>query len=392
MERLDSFVTPLPAERARLQTALGRTLATDIVAPVSLPRFDNSAMDGYALNTRDIVTASTAAPVELVIAGSVEAGQQWTDRLAPGSCVRIGTGAAMPPGADAVTPYERVVVLSTSIMVFEPLTAGANVRALGEDVSSGAIVINAGATIRPQDVALLSALGLTELPVVRAPQVAILSLGPELMPDALPTTCNDANGPMLATMARQMGAEITAEHCCAGEPAELSELLAGLSQRADLILSSGGVSNGAADSMVASLERFPDVELWELRLRPGKHFAAGRIGDAAMIALPGNPVAALVGFLLLAGPALRHLGGHPHRMPWFARAAHPLVGGANRLDALRGFAEPDSAGFLRVWPVENRGSGIISSLRQANCLILLDEGRDQVAAGEAVEIRWVEYQ
>lgn len=381
MEPVD---TPLPE-------ALGRVLADDLVAPLDLPRFDNSAMDGYALRSVETHSATAANPVTLRIAGNVDAGQEWDSELPPSWAIRIGTGAAVPDSCDAVVAAEHVSESGSSIAISIAVHFGENVRPRGEDIRTGDRALDGGTLLRPQEIALLGSLGIERTRVVPPARVGIVSIGPELMAGAKPAPVPDANGPMLASLVHSSGATVVRAERSNGDRSALLEQLHALATTTDLILSSGGISDSPADTLTLALESMKDVELWNLRLRPGKHFAAGKIGRSVMLALPGNPVAAFVGFLLFGRPAIEQLMSRQRNPPIRALAVDSMSGSTGRLDALRGYGFIDADSVLRVDPVQNRGSGIVSSLPAANCLILLPEDVTTVDAGESVEIRWVNY-
>jgi molybdopterin molybdotransferase len=298
----------------------------------------------------------------------------------------------VPAACDAVVPLEAVTAVGSNILLTAPVTRGANIRPSGEDIHAGDLAAAAGKQLRPQEIAMLAALGIESALAIPPPRVSILSTGPELIAGAMPAAVPDANGPMLAAMTKSTDARVVRVARSSGEPQELLTLLYELGTSSDIIFTSGGISEGTADTLSLVLDTLPDFELWNLRLRPGKHFAAGRIGDAVLVALPGNPVAAFVGFLLLGRTAIEHAMGRPQDQPAQAISTEMLVGSSQRFDALRGHAELGHDSVLRFTPVQRRGSGIVSALLGTNCLALLPEGRERIDVGEAVEIRWVEYQ
>lgn len=376
-----------------LPDSLGKILAENLVAPIDLPRFDNSAMDGFAIRAVETRSASSAHPVQFTIAMELEAGESWEGALRPTEAVRISTGAAVPEACDAVIAAERVAESGGSFLVTEPIEAGKNIRLAGEDIRSGHVALDAGTLLSAREIGLLAALGVESIPVVPAPSVSVLSIGPELFPGARPVPVHDANGPMLAAQARSAGSEIARVECCDGTLDELVALLASLGEISNLIVTSGGVSDSSADTMAELLDSHPNGELWNVRLRPGKHLGIAFLGDHAILALPGNPIAAFVGFELFGRPAIDVLAGrHSDRSAFRARAWQPVTGMRGRTDAIRGRVWHDAGGQLWASPTQNRGSGAIATLPEANCLIILPEAIDSVEAGESVEIRWVGYQ
>ncbi len=350
-------------------------------------------MDGFAIHSTATFDASRERPVMLRIAGSLEAGADWPDRVGVEQAVRISTGAAVPGDCDAVIPIEKVVERAGHIEVTAPVPAGSHVRPQGEDIHTGARAISSGTVLRPQEIALLAALGIGSIAAIPSPTVSIVSIGPELFPAARPFPVNDTNGPMLAAQATTAGATVIRVERCTGNLDDLTRLLDELAKDSDLILTSGGISNSAADTMTDVLAIQSNAELWNVRLRPGKHFGAGYLEGHTILALPGNPVAAFVGFELIGRLALDLMAGRAIDRPVHsAIAAEPLSGTPERTEALRGHAWIDRGGQLLVAPNEQRGSGIVSSLPAANCLIMLPETVEAVEQGEPVEIRWVGYQ
>jgi molybdopterin molybdotransferase len=392
LRRLEALVVPRDPVEVDLTEALGMVLRADLFALFDLPRFTNSAMDGYAIRYSDTDLATRDTPVTLEVTDSVDAGQIARSIVPPGGALRIGTGAAVPASCDAVVPVEAVSAVGSTIALTTPVPRGANIRPRGEDIRAGDLAVAAGTRLRPQEIAMLAALGIGTVLAVPPPRVSIVSIGPELIAGAEPAAVPDANGPMLAALARSSGATIVQLAQSSGEPSALMLLLRELAGSSDLIFTSGGVSEGTADTLSQALATLSEIELWNLRLRPGKHYAAGRIAGSILLALPGNPVAAFVGFLLLGRPVIERAVSRPHPQPVLAIATEPLTGSSQRFDAIRGHAEAGPDSVLRVTPLRQRGSGVVSSLLAANCLALLPEGIERVDAGEAVEIRWVGYQ
>jgi molybdopterin molybdotransferase len=367
-------------------------LATDIRAPFDLPRFTNSAMDGYVIRSSDTEFATPTTPVTLKVMGTVDAGQMTPPAVPAGCAIRIGTGAAVPDACDAVAPVETVSAIGSNIELTAPIARGANIRPSGEDIHAGDLAVAAGTQLRPQEITMLAAIDTETVLAVPPPRVSIVSIGPELIAGAQPAAVPDANGPMLASLTTSTGAPVVRVERSSGDPRQLVALLHELTRSSDVIFTSGGISEGTADTLSFVVESLPEFELWNLRLRPGKHFAAGRIGDAVLVALPGNPVAAFVGFLLLGRPFIEHAMARSRRRPVQAISTETLVGSSQRVDALRGHAELGHDSVLRFTPEQPRGSGVVSALLKANCLALVPEGSERIDADQAVEIRWVEYQ
>lgn len=332
-------------------------------------------------------------PLRFTISGEVDAGDQGPQTVGAFETVRIGTGAAVPSVFDAVIPAELVTESEGTIVVSSGVEKGQSIRLRGEDIRAGRIALTARTRIRPQEIGLLAALGFDPVPIIPAPRVSVVSVGPEIFPDALPAPIQDVNGPMLAAQIAAGGGQVGEVAKCTGEAGSLGAVLARLSRQSDLIITSGGVSDGAADTMGAVLSSTTTGELWSVRLKPGKHFGIAQIGGCLVLSLPGNPVAAFVGFELFGRLAIDVLAGRsPETNKAFARSSAPLDSTFGRTDVLRGNASVDSAGQLWATPTTNRGSGIVSSLLEANCLIVMPEATAHVLRDEVVEIRWVGYQ
>jgi len=367
-------------------------LAGAIVAPIDLPGFTNSAMDGIALSAAATAAASIGQPVRVRIVGTVDAGTVWPGTIAPLDAVRIGTGALVPDGCDTVIPAEEIEIVSNYAHITAPVSPGQHLRHGGEDLRRDTIALRQGTEVRPQEIGLLAALGFETIDAVSRPTIAILSIGPELFESAAPATVHDVNGPMLAAMAQAAGSEVVRIDSTAGSLGDLQQVIEELVALADLVVTSGGISNSPADTMSAFLENDARGECWQLRLRPGKHFGVAWRDDSTLIALPGNPVAAFVGFELLVRPAIDRLSGkESDQQLMSATLLESVTGGLGRTDAIRGHARIDDAGQVVVIPAGNRGSGVVSSLTEANCLIILPEETATAGAGDTVQIRWVWY-
>ncbi len=349
-------------------------------------------MDGFALHSASTSHATPGTPVRLRIAGSIEAGSAWSAPLGVDDVLRISTGAAVPVDCDAIVPIEDIHERAGFIEIHAPIAPGRHIRPAGEDLRRGAVAIRGGIVIRPQEIGLLAALGIESIPAAPAPVVSIMSTGPELMARAAPVPVNDANGPMLAALAESAGADIGEIVQATGELDQIHTLIAELAQSSDLILTSGGISNSQADTLAGMIDSIAGGELWELRLRPGKHFGIASFGASTLIALPGNPVAAFVGFELLGRLAIGRLGHRPPESAATAILTESVRGGLGRVDAIRGRARIGDGGQVLVAPAGKGGSGMVASLTETNCLILLPEEAGGASAGDTVRIRWVGYQ
>lgn len=394
MQRPDP-AAPGQVEQVPLAQARGRVLARDVLAPHDVPPHDNAAMDGYAFDGRVLAQAGVAT-LRLVVQGAVRAGAPWAQTVLPGHAVKIMTGAVMPPGCDTVVPVERCVAEGQNV-VFDRagLRPGDHRRLRGEDLVQGRPVLTAGRMLRAPHLGLAASLGLAELSVHRRLRVALFSTGDELREpgQTLATGCiYDSNRRSLAAAVQALGAETLDLGLVPDNPDALRAALASGRDRADVVLTSGGVSQGDADHTRTVLADLGTVRFWRVALRPGQPFAFGVLrgtdGDVPLLALPGNPVAALVSFLLLARDALLLRAGAVPEPVWRlrARTLQSLPKRVGRTEVLRGIAERDPEGGLQVRTTGAQGSGILSSFASANVLIVLDEARGAVAEGDEVDV------
>ena len=363
-------------EHVPLLAADGRVLAADVAAGVDLPPFANSAVDGYAVRLQP---GGAALPV----VGRLAAGA-WAAPLLPGSAMRIFTGAPLPPGADTVFMQEDVVERDGLVLLPRGLKRGANTRPAGEDVAEGARALPAGRVLRPQDVALAAALGLTSLPVRRRLRVALFSTGDELVdPGAAPGPAQrwDSNRVLLALLVQRAGAEVTDLGILPDRQAAIAEALAAAGGY-DLVLTSGGVSTGEEDHVRAAVEQAGRLVFWRIAIKPGRPVAMGQIGEALFLGLPGNPVAAFVTFLRVARPVMAALAGAaaPRLRPLPVRAGFDYRKKAGRREYVR--VRLDAAGVARKHGVE--GAGILTSLTEADGLVELADDVLGVADGDTV--------
>ena len=312
------------SESVHLVQADGRVLAQDVTAPLPLPPFTNSAVDGYALRGEDLpVGAEKTFPV----VDWVQAGAAADHAAAPGRAIRIFTGAPMPAGADTVFMQEDVRIEEAGTVILPPgLKRGANVRPTGEDIAKGQVVLKAGHRLRPQDIALAAALGRTEVEVRRRIRVAVFSTGNEIVApgaDRKPVQLFDSNRFMLMAMLARLGCEIDDLGILRDDPQAIASVLEGAVASHDLILTSGGVSTGEADYVKAAVESVGKLVFWRMAIKPGRPVAMGVIGGTPFIGLPGNPVASFVTFAYLARPAILALSGTALQMPPPSRSVPP---------------------------------------------------------------------
>jgi molybdopterin molybdotransferase len=393
-ERILAHIHPLPSEEIALPQALGRVLAEDAVAGEPLPGFANSAMDGYALRSADTAGATAGHVVGLRLVGEVPAGRVYPGVVGAGEAVRILTGAPLPDGADAVIQQELVEVADGRVDLRAPVAAGNNVRAAGEDVRPGALLVPKGTELGPAELGLLAALGIHPVRVSRRPRVAILGTGDELAPlgqTPRPGQIRDSNTIYLAAAVTRTGAEPVVLGTARDREDELRARI-GEARAADLVLTSGGVSVGDYDLVKQILAEQGDIGFWRVRMRPGKPLAFGLLRDAGesmptpLLGLPGNPVSAAVTFELFGRPAIRRMLGAARieRPRVEARLAGDDIARADRRQYVRARLSSED-GQLVARPTGEQGSHIISSLRGASCYLMIEVGEGVVRAGELVE-------
>ncbi|MDR5865972.1 molybdopterin molybdotransferase MoeA [Halomonas koreensis] len=383
---------PLPAETVPLAALHGRVLAEAIVSPIDVPQNTNAAMDGIALAW----PARGAPPAAWRRVGEVRAGGRHPTPLAPGECVTITTGAPLPAGADTVIMREQLLEDGDTVIVDRPerVRPGQHVRQAGEDIARGDTALAAGTRLAAAELGLLASLGLARAAVRRRPRVAIFSTGDEVTAPGEPLPAAgifDANRFTLAGLLREHGAEVIDLGILADDRAAMVEALADAAGRADLVITSGGVSVGEADYTRQALEAVGRLAFWRIAIRPGRPLACGVLGAEGVpfLGLPGNPVAAMVTFLQFVAPLLGRLQGRAEDAPrrLTALAETPLRSRAGRTDYLRGRTRSDDQGRLWVCATGAQGSGILSSMVAADCLIELDASRDAVEPGEPVVIQ-----
>lgn len=373
-------------ESVPLVEADGRILAHDIPAPLPLPPFTNSAVDGYAVAHAMLPTGRELA---VPLKGRVAAGSE-AEVAQPGHAVRIFTGAPMPAGTDTVFMQEDVRIDEAGRVVLPAgLKAGANVRPAGEDIPSGQVTLKSGARLRPQDIALAAAYGLTRLDVVRRLRVAVFSTGDELAAPGMPraaTQLFDSNRFMLMAMLRRLGSEVGDLGILRDEPAALADALQQAAQRHDLILTTGGVSTGEEDHVKASVERAGSLVLWRMAIKPGRPVAMGVIAGTPFIGLPGNPVASFVTFVHVVRPTILALCGAQAvpLLPVPVRAAFSYRKKTGRREYVRASLRRADDGVLEAVKFPREGAGLLSSLVETDGLVELGEDVVEVAPGDRV--------
>jgi molybdopterin molybdotransferase len=381
---LAQVVRPLPPEPVSVPRGLGRVLAREVAAPFDVPPADNSAVDGYAVRAADLVAGRRA---RLRVVSDLPAGSTFDGTIGPGEALRIMTGAPMPAGADTVVPQELAEREDGTVRL-QRVEAGANVRARGEDVTAGATVLGAGCVLRPQELGLLASLGLPEAWVHARPRVALLSTGDEVVEPGLPRRRGqiyDANRFSLHGLVEAAGATAVDFGIVPDVRDVLRARLLEAADSADAVLTSGGVSVGAYDLVKQVLAEIGGIDFWQVAMQPGRPLAVGKIGESHFFGLPGNPVASMLCFLLFVRPALWKLAGRRQLEPsrFAAVATEPMRKKPGRQEFKRGVLRFTGRGW-EVGTTGPQGSGILSSMVTANCLIVLEEARGDVAAGETV--------
>lgn len=390
LSRILTTVTPLAeTEKATLREALNRILAEDIHSRINVPNCTNSAMDGYAVRGADIPASGTR---ELQVIGTVFAGKPFPGEIEPGACARIMTGGVMPAGADTVIIQEVVERTGDRIRIDNRTRPGDNVREAGEDIRVGDRILTQGARLTPADIGLLASLGLAEIPVTRRPKVAFLSTGDELrsVGEVLDDgQVYDSNRYTICGMLERLGVETLDLGVVRDTRDEIEQALQDASARADVVITSGGVSVGEADYVKETLIKLGAINFWKIAIKPGRPLAFGTINHSYFFGLPGNPVSVMVTFYQFVQPALLRLMGARLVEPLTARAIclSSLGKAPGRVEYQRGILSKDEQGRLVVRKTGAQGSGILSSMSQANCFILLPMECAGVKAGMEVEVQ-----
>lgn len=387
------YLTPVSeTQRVPLRASLDRVLAQDIISPSNVPNHDNSAMDGYAFNADDLQAGCT----QLEIIGTAYAGKAFTGMVGKGQCVRIMTGAVIPAGTDTVIVQEKVQVSGNRISFDETPKRHMNKRYAGEDLKLGQTVLPAGRLMRAADLGLIASLGIGEVEVYRKLRVAFFSTGDELasIGHALePGQVYDSNRYTLYGMLRRLNVEIVDLGVVRDDPEILEHTLLEAASKADVIITSGGVSVGEADYMKQLLEKLGQVVFWKIAMKPGRPLAYGKVGDAHYFGLPGNPVAVMVTFYQFVRQALLVLMGQPEPPPTpmlDAISTEDIRKLPGRTEFQRGVLFIDGDGKWKVRPTGHQGSGILRSMSEANCFIVLDDTVGNLPAGSTVQVQMME--
>ena len=422
---LERLVEPVTAtESLPLFNALGRVLAQDVISPISVPPHDNSAMDGYAFAGAQLVSGQ---PLTLHVVGTALAGKAWAGTVAAGECVKIMTGAIMPTGLDTVVPQEFTTAAADGRITIaaDVLKTGDNRRFKGEDLMAGSVALARGALLTPAALGLVASLGMPTVTVLRRLRVAYFSTGDEILSLGEPPregAVYDSNRYTVFGLLTRLGVEVIDMGVVRDEPASLEAAFRSAAQQADAIITSGGVSVGEADHTRTMMKKLGDVAFWRIAMRPGRPMAVGRIAGAGfeekiastaqpsspdsyqnnsnsnsnthsgagavLFGLPGNPVAVMVTFLAFVRPALLRMMGSTRTAPPLLRAVstEAMRKKPGRTEYQRGLVTTAPDGTLQVCTTGNQGSGVLSSMVQANGLIVLHHGQGNVAVGDMVDV------
>lgn len=393
MERMiaERITAVAETEAVTLHAARGRVLAGDIAAPLDLPPFDNSAVDGYAVRHADLAPKDET---RLNIVGRLQAGAASSHRLGAGEAVRIFTGAPMPPEADTVFMQEDVRDEGQSVVVPAGLKVGANRRLAGEDARKGAVILRAGRRLGAQDVALAAAVGLTQLDVRRQVRVALFSTGDEIVEPGTVrpgSALYDANRYLLAAMLERLGAEVTDLGILKDEPNALGAAIGNAARTHDLVLTSGGVSTGEADYVKQAVEKLGKLVFWRVGIKPGRPVTMGVLPglagtNAAFVGLPGNPVAVFVTFVRVVRPLLLRLAGAVPEplIPLPVQSTFAYKKKKGRREYVRVALKRRADGVVEATKHAQDGAGVITSLTETDGLVELPEDMTSIEAGATV--------
>ena len=390
LEKILEVITPIQGtEKISLRSGLDRVLAEDIHSSVNVPSHINSAMDGYAVIGTDLPGSGTR---ELKVAGTVFAGKPLQQKITSGSCARIMTGGVMPQGTDTVVIQERTERNGDVIRIGADTRPGDNVRQAGEDIAIGDMILARGTRLTPADLGLIASLGIGEVMVTRKPRVAFFSTGDELQSigeQLEDGNVYDSNRYTLYGMLTRLGAEIVDMGVVRDVREDIEKAFNVAASCADVVITSGGVSVGEADYIKEILARLGQVNFWKVAIKPGRPLAFGKLNNAWFFGLPGNPVSVMVTFYQFVQPALHKLMDRQYIEPLTTRAVcmSKLRKRSGRIEYQRGIIEKDESGRMVVHKTGAQGSGILSSMSQANCFIVLPMESEGVEPGTEVDVQ-----
>ena len=392
LEHVLAAFTPMPATDAQLLDAAGLVLATDVIARDHVPPFRNSAMDGFAVRASDTQEATWENPIELPVVAQVAAGQRKVPALGAGQAIRIMTGAPLPAGADAVVRFEEtdepqsgVTQSRKAVRIFRAAKSLDNVREAGEDIARGALVARSGQVLGPAALGLIASVGQAMVRVHRRPVVAVLSTGNEVVApqeELTPGAVRDSNSVVIGALAQSWGADVRMLGIARDNLADLSCRL-DEARGADLIVTSGGVSLGDFDFVKDVLRTEGDINIWQVRMKPGKPLAFGRIRNTPLLGLPGNPVAAAVSFILFGRAAIRKMLGFAQTAPQSREVltTDDIDNRGHRRHYVRVKLETGVDGVALARITGEQGAGVLSSLASADALLIVPEELERVPSG-----------
>ncbi|MDQ6686474.1 MAG: molybdopterin molybdotransferase MoeA [Actinomycetota bacterium] len=385
-------IEPLPAFPQPLMDSLGTPVAEDVYAPIALPVFDNASMDGYAVSFRDVADATPDRPIHLPVVGEIAAGTAQIFAMSPGTALRIMTGAPVPQGCSAVVPVEWTDNGDVEVKISRAPEEGQHIRRAGEDVVKGDLLLRRGTPVGPRQLGLLASVGMGQVPTPPRPRVVVMSTGAELVEPGQELgrdSIYDANSYLLAAAVRASGAIAYRVPAASDDAADFADALSDQLVRADVVVTSGGVSKGTHDVVKEALGELGTVWFGEVAMQPGKPQGFGVVGEDAtpIFTLPGNPVSAYISFELFVVPALRKMTGQvPLSRPMQSAALEQAVGSVRgRRQFLRGRYTVDSRG-ASVAPVGGAGSHLMGGLSGANCLIVVGEDAGPLEVGHRVPV------
>ena len=390
MARIMQIVEPKKeCETIALMSALGRVLAVDITSPADVPNHTNSAMDGYAFRGTDLPTSGEK---QFRLVGTALAGAPYRGSVKSGECVRIMTGAVMPDGTDSVVMQERVQANFDEIVISTGEKHGSNVRYAGEDIRIGDVVVRKGTRIGASQLGLLASLGLVEVQVFQKPRIGYFSTGDELKAVGVPLQIGevyDSNRYTLHAMLNNLGVEPFDLGVVRDDPDMIENVIETAAQEVDLLISTAGASVGDADYIRDILNRLGQVAFWKVSVKPGRPLSFGKLDDSLFFGLPGNPVSVMVTFQIFVKPAISKLTGEAtfFEPKLWIKTVSDLRKRPGRMEYQRGILSIDSSGDTVVSSTGEQGSGILSSMNQANCFIILPDDSVGAKAGDRVEVQ-----
>ena len=388
------FLSPISGTlKVPIRSALNRILAEDIISPVNVPAHRNSAMDGWAVRSADLISDGETKLTEI---GASFAGKPFGKSINAGECVRIMTGGVVPDGADCVVMQERAKANGKEISVAPGQKLGQNLRHAGEDIKVGAIALSKGQAVRPAELGLIASLGIGEVAVYRPLRVAFFSTGDELR--SIGSTLGegqiyDSNRYTLYGMLTKLGCEVYDMGVIADDPTLIENAFTEASRIADVVITSGGVSVGEADFVKQMLNKLGQVLFWKIAMKPGRPLAYGKIGNAHFFGLPGNPVAVMVTFYQFVRDALLVLMGRSHTDAFPSlkvQCTSPIKKIPGRTEFQRGVLTQDTQGIWTVRVTGDQGSGILKSMGDANCFIILSQDQGNIDPGAMVDVQILE--